>query len=140
MTEAEKELEITAEWKIEGQDEDGFMSIWALAQASSTPESDAAARLLASRLLGFLCKKRYPHIIIAQHDVDYLEDWLERDAKVMNDWKPTSEHLLLVTQAAHVPAKAAVDFLTSNKFNATKNYTSTRAVRREWFFNDWNVG
>lgn len=120
-------------------DENGFASIWNVAMA--TVEGDSTmARTMASKMIGFLCKHRCDFVIVSPSDAKYLDEWYERDNSLLNDWKPESDKVDVITQHAHVPYKAFVRFLEDKKFSQDKNYSPTRANRVDWFTNDWSVG
>ena len=98
MTE-QAELEI----KIDESDldEDRFISIWNIANA--TMEGDAVqARSLASKFIGFLCKHRFAYVVVSPTDAKYLDEWFERDNKLLYDWKPESDKVDVITQHAYV--------------------------------------
>ena len=120
-------------------DEDQFVSIWNL--ASSTMEGDSVqARVLASRILGFLCKHRCGLLTVSPTDAKYLDEWFERDNTLLYDWKPESDKVDVLTQHAHVPFDLLCNFLRDKKFDPEKNYSPRRADRVEWFTSDWTVG
>lgn len=120
-------------------DENGFVSIWNVATA--TVEGDSTlARMMASKFIGFLCKHRCDFVIVSPSDAKYLDEWYERDNALLNDWKPESDKVDVITQHANVPYKAFVSFLKEKKFAQDKNYSPTRANRVDWFTNDWSVG
>lgn len=137
MTTEQEELNVRVD---EGNlDESGFSSIWNI--ASATMEGDAAAtRELASKFIGFLCKHRCGYVIVTPSDAKYLDEWYERENALLNDWKPESDKVDVITQHAHVPFDLFVKFLKDKKFSPEKKYSPTRANRVDWFTNDWNVG
>ncbi|WP_372722531.1 hypothetical protein [Novipirellula sp.] len=121
-------------------DEDGFVSIWNIA-ANACNKNTVQARELASKLLCFLCKKQCDFVVTSGSNAEYLDQWFERDNKLLYDWKPESETVDVVSQHAEVPHDALVSFLENNKFDpATGKYTATRAVRVQWFQEMWCVG
>ena len=120
-------------------DENGFASIWNIASATMDGDS-VQARALASRFIGFLCKHRCDFLIVSPSDAKYLDEWYERDNALLNDWKPESDKVDVITQHAHVPYDFFVRFLQDKKFSHEKNYSPTRANRVDWFTNDWSVG
>jgi len=120
-------------------DEDGFVSLWKVA-ASTVGGDIPQARNLASRLLGFLCKHKCNFVVASSTDINYLEEWFERDNKLLYDWKPASEMVDVVTQHACVPYSAFSSFIRSHKFKPGSNYAPKRADRVAWFTDDWNVG
>ena len=71
-----KTLEITAE--PTDLDEDQFVSIWNVA-ASSMGGDTIQTRMLASKLLGCLCKHRCGFLVTSPSDAKYLDEWFERD-------------------------------------------------------------
>lgn len=120
-------------------DEARFISIWNIANA--TMEGDSVqARLLASKLIGFLCKYRFEYVAVSPTDAKYLDEWFERDNKLLHDWTPESDKVDVITQHAHVSYDAFMRLLENKKFSIEKNYSPTRANRLDWFSNDWNVG
>lgn len=120
-------------------DEDQFVSIWNV--ATSTMGDDAAkARVLASKLLGFLCKHRCGLLAASPTDAKYLDEWFERDTSLLYNWKPESDKVDVLAQHVQVPYDLFLSFLQQHKFKADKNYSPRRADRVEWFTNDWNVG
>lgn len=123
----------------EDLDDDGFVSIWNIA-TSSVGGDTIQARQLASKLLLFLCKQRCNFVVVSPTDAKYLDEWFERDKSILHDWKPESEKVDVVTQHAYVPGENFTDYLVTKKFKATTKYNPTRAIREEWFRNDWNVG
>jgi hypothetical protein len=120
-------------------DSDGFVSIWSIASATCGGET-IPTRGLAARLLIFLCKKKSTMVVTSSANASYLDSWLERDKKLLQDWKPESEFVDVVAQHAEVPADACLKFLDNEGFNFTSNYTATRAQRLEWFTEMWSVG
>ncbi|MCA9215643.1 MAG: hypothetical protein KDB27_21405 [Planctomycetales bacterium] len=120
-------------------DKDGFVSIWNVASASMDGDT-TMARVLASKIIGFLCKHRCNFVLVSQNDATYLDDWFERDKSILYDWNPDSEKVDVITQHAHVPAEAIVDFLETKKFKPGVKYAPKRSIRVEWFQEDWNVG
>ncbi|MFT5522550.1 MAG: hypothetical protein ACI9HK_000494 [Pirellulaceae bacterium] len=120
-------------------DEDGFVTLWKV--ASSTVDGDIPqTRDLASRLLGFLCKHKCNFVVASSTDINYLEEWFERDNKLLYDWKPVSEMVDVVSQHVSVPYAAFSSFIRSHKFKPTTAYAPKRADRVAWFTDDWNVG
>ena len=131
------EIEFTV--KPADLDEDQFVSLWNIAAA--TMGDDAAnTRMLASKLLGFLCKHRCGLLATSPTDAKYLDEWFERDNSLLYDWKPESDKVDVVAQHVQVPFDLFLIFLQQHKFKADKNYSPRRADRVEWFSNDWNVG
>lgn len=136
-TEDLTQLEITA--SPDSVDADGFVSLWNVASATMGKDS-ARARLLASRLLGFLCKHRCSFVMLSSTDAKYLDEWFERDASLLYDWSPESEKVDVLAQHAEVPLELLRGFLQEHKFDANNQYSPRRAARVEWFSNDWNIG
>ncbi|TWT84481.1 hypothetical protein CA13_59600 [Planctomycetes bacterium CA13] len=124
----------------EDMDEDGFVSLWNI--ASHTCDQDIVqARELASKLLCFLCKKNCDFVVTSSTNAQYLDEWFERDTKILYDWKPGSELVDVVAQHAEVPYEPFRSFLTNQKFvPTTAKYTATRNARVEWFQQMWCVG
>lgn len=120
-------------------DEDGFVSIWNVAATTMGGKTELA-RVLASKMLGFLCKHQCDFVFASSTDANYLDQWFERDTSLLYDWSPASEKVDVVTQHAQVPAKALVRFLKEKKFDATKNYSPRRADRVQWFSDLWCIG
>ena len=130
-------LEITAD--PEHVDEDRFVSLWNV--ASDTMGKDPVqARWLASKFLGFLCKKRWTYVLASPNDAKYLDDWYERDNSLLNDWTPESEKVDVLAQHAYVPLELFKSFLITNKFKPETKYSPRRSLRVEWFTEDWKVG
>lgn len=121
------------------QDEDGFVSLWNIASASCDGDLDLT-RALASSLLGFLCKKECDFVVTSTANAEYLDNWFEKDTKLLYAWKPDSEMVDVVAQHAEVPYEAFVTFLANQKFNPKTNHSPRRIDRVEWFQNKWNVG
>ncbi len=120
-------------------DSDGFVSIWNIAATTMGGKTELA-RVLASKMLGFLCKHQCDFVFASSTDANYLDQWFERDKSLLYDWSPASEKVDVVTQHAQVPAKALVRFLKEKKFDATKNYSPRRADRVLWFSDLWCIG
>lgn len=120
-------------------DEEQFASLWNVASATMGGDL-AATRELASKLLGFLCKKRCPFIVISATDATYLDEWYERDNKLLYDWKAASEKVDVLAQHAFVPFEIFTKYLVAQKFKPEVNHNPRRAMREEWFQNDWIVG
>ncbi len=137
------ELEELATVKIvadqEKLDDDKFISLWNVA-ASTMGGDYNQTRMLASKLLGFLCKKRCPFIVISPSDASYLDTFFERDNSLLHDWSAESEKVDILAQHANVPFEILKNFLQANKFNPTVNHNPRRADREAWFSNDWAVG
>jgi hypothetical protein len=120
-------------------DEEQFASLWNVASATMGGDL-AATRELASKFLGFLCKKRCPFIVVSATDATYLDEWYERDNKLLYDWKAQSEKVDVLSQHAFVPFEIFAKYLVSQKFKPEVNHNPRRAMREEWFQNDWIVG
>lgn len=120
-------------------DPDGFVSIWNVAATTMGGKTELA-RVLASKMLGFLCKHQCDFVFASSTDANYLDQWFERDTSLLYDWSPASEKVDVVTQHAQVPAKALVRFLKEKKFDAMKNYSPRRADRVQWFSDQWCIG
>lgn len=120
-------------------DADGFVSLWNAAAAVMHGD-EARTRHLAGNLLGFLCTQRYPFVVVSPADARYLDEWFERDKSLLYDWSPESEKIDVLAQHAHVPLESFSDYLCSHKFDAARNYSPRRAVREEWYNDDWSVG
>ncbi len=120
-------------------DSDGFVSIWNIACATCDNDTKAT-RELAAKLLLFLCKKQSTLVVTSSSNAEYLDNWFEREKKLLQDWKPESEFVDVVSQHADVPADACLRFLENEGFNSTTNYTVTRAQRLVWFQEMWNIG
>lgn len=120
-------------------DGDGFVSIWNVAAATMNGKTELA-RVLSSKMLGFLCKHGCDFVFASSTDAKYLDEWFERDTSLLYDWSATSEKVDVVSQHAQVPAKALVRFLKEKKFDATKNYSPRRADRVQWFSDQWCIG
>ncbi len=120
-------------------DADGFVSIWNVASNACKKNTDEA-RVLSAKLLCFLCKKQCDFVVTSGNNAEYLDQWFERDTKLLYDWKPESETVDVLAQHAEVPHDALLSFLENNKFSADGNYTATRANRLQWFQEMWCVG
>lgn len=131
------DLEITASEDI--LDENCFATLWNIASSTMGGDYDQT-RQLASRLLNFLCKNRFPYIVASTTDLQYLDDWFERDNKVLYDWSPESEMVDVVSQHASLPFDTLLQFLTNHKFKSDGKYSASRRVRVDWFQSEWNVG
>jgi len=123
----------------ETMDEDGFVTLWNVAAATMGGKTELA-RILASKLLGFLCKQKCDFVFASSTDAKYLDEWFERDQSLLYDWSPQSEKVDVVAQHAHVPAKALLRLLKDKKFNPTVNHNPRRADRVDWFTNQWCIG
>ena len=120
-------------------DENGFAKLWNIASASSEGNLEATRRLAAS-LLCFICHKNCDFVVISTTDAEYLDAWLERDSKLIYNWKEDSESVDVMTQHAEVPFKALEQFLSNNGFSTEATYKPTRAKRLDWFNNRWSLG
>jgi len=120
-------------------DEDGFVSLWNIASASSGQDT-SQARHLAGKLLSFLCIKRCPFVVASPRDIEYLDDWFEREEQPMCDWSPESDKVDLIAQHACVPADAFLKYLQSYEFETSTNYNPRKATKLAWFNDDWGVG
>jgi hypothetical protein len=120
-------------------DEDGFTTIWNFAAASCEDDLERT-RAFAAQLLGFLCKKKCNFVVVSTTDAEYLDQWFEKDTKLLYDWNLDSEKVDILAQHATVPSEALRLFLENNKFNAKTKHSPKRADRLEWFTNHWNVG
>lgn len=120
-------------------DEDRFVSLWNVASATAGGDY-AQTRTLASRLLGFLCKKRCAFVVVSPTDASYLDSWFERDNSLLYNWTGESETVDILAQHAHVPFDVFSRFLQAEKFNPTVNHSPRRADRVAWFNDDWTVG
>jgi len=120
-------------------DENGFVSVWNIANASTERDYEKA-RLIASKFIGFLCKQRADFVVVTPSDAKYLDEYYEKNNALLNNWKPDSDTVDIITQHAHVPHDVFTRLLTKKKFSPDKNYSPTRKVRLEWFTNEWSVG
>ncbi|TWU27077.1 hypothetical protein Pla52o_09360 [Novipirellula galeiformis] len=120
-------------------DADGFVSLWNIA-SNACNKNTIETRELAARLLCFLCRKQCDFVVTSGNNAEYLDQWFERDNKLLYDWKPESETVDVVAQHAEVPHDAFVSFLDNNKFDPAGKYAATRAVRVQWFQEMWCVG
>ena len=123
----------------EDQDEDGFVNIWNIAMTTCEGDQEAA-RELSGRVLGFLCKHSCDFVVCSANGLQYLDDWFEKDNKILYNWKPGSETVEVIAQHAEVPFKAFVLFLETKKYKPAGNYAPRRIDRVEWFTNVWNAG
>ena len=120
-------------------DEDGFVSLWNVAAASCDGDQEKT-RALAAQFLGFLCKKKCDFVMVSTTHAQYLDEWFERDNKLLYNWKFDSETVDVLSQHAEVPCQPFLAFLTNQKFNPTTKYSPRRADRVEWFSEMWCVG
>ncbi len=120
-------------------DEERFASIWNIASATMGGDT-VKARMIASKVLGFLCKHRCEFVIATPTDAKYLDEWYERNHKLLHDWSPESDKVDVISQHCQVPFETFVEFLQNKKFSIEKNYSPRRADRLAWFTDDWNVG
>jgi hypothetical protein len=122
------------------KDEDGYITLWRLAEDSlGYVRSAQTIRELASRLLNFLCKHRYPYVLVVGHDADFLDEQAERDEAAFFNWSGDSDKVDLIAQYIKVPAEPLARFLKEKGFNAAESYSARRATRQEWFKDDWKV-
>lgn len=131
--------EINLTYYKEDVDEHGFTSVWNIASATCDRDT-ARTRDMAGRILGFLCKKEYGHIVISSTDAQYLDEWFEREKAILYNWKADSETTDAITQHAQVPAASMISFLKREKFKPTANYSPRRADRVAWFQTKWVIG
>jgi len=140
---AEIEPVLEVELKIKANpdvlDADNYVTIWNVASSTTDGDYDRT-RQLAGKLLCFLCKHRFPYIVASQTDMQYLDDWFERDTKLLYNWKDDSEMVDVVAQHASLPFDTLTQFLDNNRFKTTGKYSAGRSARLEWFQSDWNVG
>ena len=120
-------------------DEDGFISIWNIAAASSDGDLELT-RALAAQFLCFLCKRDCDFVVTSTTNAEYLDAWFERDNKLLYDWNLDSEKVDVLAQHAEVPYEPFVSFLVNQKFNPKTKYSPRRIDRVEWFQNQWSVG
>lgn len=138
-TEVEAVIEVVLRYNKEDTDEHGFTSVWNVASATCDGD-EARTRDMAGRMLGFLCKKEYEHVVCSSTDAEYLDSWFERDKAILYNWKAESETTDAITQHAFVPAAAMISFLKREKFKPTANYSPRRADRVAWFQEKWGLG
>lgn len=120
-------------------DSSGFASIWNIASASRDGNVEET-RAFAASLLCFLCQKECDFVVISTTDAEYLDAWFERDSTLLYNWKPDSERVDVLSQHAEVPFEALVHFLGNKNYSPERNYSPKRALRVEWFSNQWNLG
>lgn len=120
-------------------DDDNYATLWNIASSTVGGDYDRT-RFLANTLLLFLCKNRFPYVVASNTDMQYLDEWLERDNKLLYDWTPQSEMVDVVAQHACVPFDTLRQFLNNHRFKIDAKYTAKRSLRVEWFKTDWNVG
>jgi hypothetical protein len=120
-------------------DENGFVSLWRVA-ATSCEGDEERTRALAAQFLGFLCKKKCDFVMVSTTDAEYLDEWFERDNKLLYDWKFESETVDVLSQHAEVPYEPFVSYLQNQKFNPKTKYSPRRIDRVEWFREMWSVG
>ena len=120
-------------------DENGFVSIWNIALASSDGELEQT-RALAAQFLCFLCKRDCDFVVTSTANAEYLDDLFLKDTKILYDWNLESEKVDVICQHAEVPYEAFVSFLGNQKFNPKTKYSPRRVDRVEWFQNKWSVG
>lgn len=120
-------------------DEDKFVSIWNVASATMDGDQEQT-RLLAGKLLGFLCKQRCEFVLTSPTDAKYLDEQFESDTGLLYNWKPESEKVDILAQHALVPFGILKQLVEFKKFAITKAYSPRRADRVEWFTEEWNVG
>ena len=130
---------LTLRFDEDSLDEDGYTSLWNVA-ATTTGGDTELSRMLAAKMLGFLCKHQVDFVFVSSTDAKYLDEWFERDHSLLYDWTPQSEKVDVLSQHAQVPAKAVLSILKQKKFDPTKNYSPRRADRVEWFSNVWCIG
>ena len=123
------------------QDEDGYITVWDLAavEPGGGERNLPDTRYVASRLLNFLAKNRYPYALVSQHDADSLDQAAEREADTLFRWTPESDKVDFVAQYLKVPAGAITRFLRDNKFDANESYNPRKSVKVQWFEEDWRV-
>lgn len=131
--------EVVLAYKKDDVDEHGYTSVWNVASATCDGDVDRT-RDMAGRILGFLCKKEYEHVLISSTDAQYLDEWFEREKAILYNWKADSETTDAITQHAQVPAASMISFLKREKFKPTANYSPRRADRVAWFQEKWGVG
>jgi hypothetical protein len=131
--------QVTLRIDPETVDADGYVSIWNVAAATADGKTELA-RVLASKLLGFLCKQKCDFVFTSSTDAKYLDEWFERDPSLLYDWSSQSEKVDVVSQHAHVPASALLRLLKQKKFNPVANHNPRRADRVDWFSNQWCIG
>lgn len=120
-------------------DDDGFITIWNIASASSDGDLEQT-RALAAQFLCFLCKRDCDFVVTSTTNAEYLDEWFERDNKLLYDWNLDSEKVDVLAQHAEVPYEPFVSFLGNQKFKPKTKYSPRRADRVEWFQNKWSVG
>lgn len=131
--------EIVLQYNKEDVDEHGFTSVWNI--ASAICDNDLAqTREMAGRILGYLCRKEYEHVLVSSVDAQYLDEWFERDKAILYNWKADSETTDAITQHAQVPAASLISFLKRERFKPTANYSPRRADRVAWFQEKWGIG
>ena len=139
MTAVELPPEIEVKLNPADQDEDGFVSIWNIASASTDGDLEQT-RALAAQFLCFLCKRNCDFVVTSSTNAEYLDEWFERDTKILYDWNLDSEKVDVIAQHAEVPYEPFVSYLENQKFNPKPKYAPRRVDRVEWFQNQWSVG
>ena len=121
MTAVELPPEIEVKLNPENQDEDGFISIWNIASASTDGDLEQT-RALAAQFMCFLCKRNCDFVVTSTTNAEYLDEWFERDNKILYDWNLESEKVDVISQHAEVPYEPFVSFLGNQKFNPKTNF------------------
>ena len=135
-----EKLTETLTFNTSQKDEDGYITLWRLAEDSlGYVRSSQTVRDLASRLLNFLCKNRYPYVLLVGHDADFLDEQAERDEAAFFNWSGDSDKVDMIAQYIKVPADSVTRFLKEKGFSAAENYSARRATRQTWFKENWNV-
>ncbi|QDV64230.1 hypothetical protein [Crateriforma conspicua] len=120
-------------------DEHGFASVWNI--VSSTVGDDLyRTREVAGRLMGFLCKHECDFVVTSSANAEYLDQKFEQDKKLLHDWKAESEMVDIIAQHAEVHFKTMKLFLANRRYKPDANYSPTRANRKKWFEETWNIG
>ena len=79
-------------------------------------------------------------VVTSSTNAEYLDEWFERDKKILYDWNLDSEKVDVIAQHAEVPYEPFVSYLENQKFNPKTKYAPRRVDRVEWFQNQWSVG
>jgi len=98
-----------------------------------------SCRFTASRILNYLCKKKYKNVWITKANKEEIKKQFKINENVLYRWSVNSPYVDYIVMKLLVDSENLKNFLQQNGFNVNTTYNPDRNMRKDWIFNTIQV-
>lgn len=94
-----------------------------------------SARYVCSRILNFICKKKYRNIWTGKKQRNEIKERFSHQEHILYRWSVSSSYVDYIGGNLWINSDDLIAFLKKERFHVDNTYNPDRWTRKDWFFN-----